>query len=73
MDGDPADEVGLLIRRSISCGCFANAVARVGRYHVVGGFPTEAAGDVGELGGELLSLFGVDLPAQGGLEQQAIG
>jgi hypothetical protein len=40
---------------------------------VVCGFPTEAAGDVGELGGELLGFVGFDLPAEGGLEQQSVG
>ena len=41
--------------------------------HVIGGFPIEAAGDVGELGGEAVGFVGLDLPAQGGLEQQSIG
>ena len=36
-------------------------------------FPAEAAGDVGEFGGELSGQFGVDLPAEGGLEQESVG
>ena len=68
MDGDPTDEVGFLV---------AGGVRRVGggvwNDDVVGCIPVEAAGDVGELGREAVGFVGVDLPAQGGPEEKAVG
>ena len=72
VDGDPANQIGLLFNGSGRARDVAVFSAGIGSDHVIGGFPTEAAGDVGKLRRKLLRLVGVDLPAQGWLEQQAV-
>ena len=63
LDSDPADDVGEL---------GGGSIGTLGDDDVVGGLPVEAASDVGELGGKAGGLCGLNLPAQGWLQQQVI-
>ena len=52
---------------------FCASAVRAAGDHIVGRFPIHAAGDVGKFGGKLLRFDRVDLPAQSGFEEKAVG
>jgi len=55
VDGDPANQIGLLFNGAAEPGT-CRFLRRIGSDHVIGGFPTEAAGDVGKLAESFCAL-----------------